>query len=75
MKYVRRYRSALTCSKCGRRVPVAPHYHNVSAPHVSAGLPCDGNEKRIWRDDLTHPAERLALQWHVLDTDEYWEDI
>ena len=76
----------VACDNCGRRVPVAPHYFNVSVPHVKTyyvgyfdavveNAPCPGNEKRRGRDGLAHPATRLALQHAILDDDRYWEGL
>lgn len=80
----------MTCNRCFRTVPVAPSYFNVTVPHLpTAGSPmrtnasgtastilmCDGNEKRKWRDDLEHPAMRLARQQEVLADDAYWEGL
>lgn len=67
---------ALVCTECGRFVPVAPGHLRVSVPHVDTyRKPCDGNEKRQWREALEHPAIRLARQRHVFDTDAYWEGL
>ena len=71
----------VTCSECGRTIPVAPGYFNVTAPHVSVpahtgvARVCGGNDKREWRDALVHEATRIAQQYAILDDDAYWESL
>jgi hypothetical protein len=78
--------TVITCDHCQRIVPIAPGYWNVSVPHVRTRADgtgvfcaewsvCTGNEKRTWRDQLTHPALRLGLQATILDDDKYWEGL
>lgn len=72
------------CDKCWRDVPVAPGHFNVAVPHVRYQTPmgskvmyepCLGNEKREWREALSHPAVKLAQQHAILDDDAYWEGL
>jgi hypothetical protein len=36
---------------------------------------CSGNERRVWREALSHPAARLAEQYAILADDAYWEGL
>ena len=69
----------VTCEYCKRVVPIAPGRFNVSVPHVAEPpgfvqpVICNGNEKRLWLAGLTHPADALARQHHVMQEDALWE--
>lgn len=62
------------CEHCGRVVAIAPGRFNVTVAHASdSGQPCRGNEKRSWLVSLSHPAEPIARQHLVMQTDDMWE--